>query len=150
MDLLTKWKRIYHYFSYWNCRGFLPFNNFYYVSRNSSSFWTGQGSVTNQDCTKKATPVRTALHGSGVHPVSMDFGLAHPILQTLGFEHDGSYRLILALNKWDVLTEEQLTEIDKSLLDWWEVRVQPTRTKEAGWKDQINWYIQRHWSGGTL
>jgi hypothetical protein len=45
------------------------------------------------------TRVRTALHGSGVHPVSMDFSLAHPILQALGFEHDGSYRLILALNK---------------------------------------------------
>jgi hypothetical protein len=45
------------------------------------------------------TRVRATLHGSSVHPVSMDFSLAHPILQALGFEHDGSYRLILALNK---------------------------------------------------
>jgi hypothetical protein len=94
--------------------------------------------------------VREALHWSGVHPVSMDFGLAHPILNALNFGHDGSYKLVLALNKWDKLSEDYLTAVDRSLLEWGEVRVQPTRTKEASWKDQVNWYIQRHWSGGNL
>lgn len=43
--------------------------------------------------------VRTALQGSNVHPVAMDFGLAHPVLHALGLGHDGSYKLMLALNK---------------------------------------------------
>jgi hypothetical protein len=41
--------------------------------------------------------VRNALKGTEVHPVSMDFSLAHPILHALGLRHDGSYSLMLAL-----------------------------------------------------